>query len=111
LPEDLAGPADLPRFGVLEHEHEQVAGLAVFLPGEALVPPRGLLARGRRVGGEGGGAAAGQLGHLVDRAKVLAGRRADAIAHLPLPASRRIVSADKAARSARLSTIRNSSML
>src|SRR4030095_15654468 len=51
------------------------------------------------------------LRHLVNRREVLAADGPNAIAHARSPASRRMVSADSAARSARLSTIRNSSML
>src|SRR4029079_2107150 len=53
----------------------------------------------------------GQFRHLVHGAEVVAGRGADAKAHALLPASRNMVRADKAARSARLSTIRYSSAL
>src|SRR4029453_5656266 len=66
--------------------------------------------QGSPIRGQVGETASGQLGHLVDRAEILAVGRPYAEAHAAC-ASRRIVSADKAARSARLSTIRNSSML
>src|SRR6185369_17238637 len=58
-----------------------------------------------------GEAAAGQLGHLVDRREILAAGRTDQIVHAASPARRMMVRADSAARSCKLSVIRYSSML
>ena len=111
LAEHLAGAADLSALRILEHEHVEVARLRVVLAVEGFFGAGELGDQRAAVGRQVGEAAAGQLGHLVDGAEILAVRRADAEAHAGLPASRRMVSADKAARSLRLSTIRNSSAL
>src|SRR5207248_508769 len=55
--------------------------------------------------------AAGELGHLVDGTEIVAVRGPDSDAHAAPLISRKMDSADSAARSFRLSTIRNSSML
>src|SRR6185437_2569371 len=111
LPEDLAGAADLVPLGVLQHEHIEVGGLAVVAPLEALVGAIELGDQRAAIGGQVGEAATGELRHLVDGAEIVSGCGADPEAHAASAASRRMVSALRAARSARLSTIRNSSML
>ena len=84
---------------------------AALLVRERLLRARQLGDQGALVGGQVGEAAAGQLGHLVDRLEILVSRRPHPEAHKPSPcASLRIVSADRRARSARLSTIRYSAI-
>src|SRR5690348_6762201 len=111
LTEHLPGAADHPGLRVLEHEDIEIALLPVFLAGKGSVGAGELGHKRAAVRGQVGEAAAGQFGHLVDGAKILGGRGSDAKAHAPSAASRRMVSALKAARSARLSTIRYSSVL
>src|SRR5690348_5192075 len=110
LPEHLAGSADLARLGILQHEYVKIARLAVGLAREALVGPLELVDERCPLGRQVGESASRKLGHLVDGAEILARRRPHSVAHRP-SASRRMVSADKAARSDKLSVIRNSSML
>src|SRR5438067_2359208 len=110
LAEHLAGPADLAALRILEDEDVEVALLPVLLARERPVRAGELGDEGATVGGQVGEAASGQLGHLIDGAKILARGRTDPEAHVASVASRRMVSALNAARSGRLSTIRNSSM-
>src|SRR4051794_21307682 len=111
LAEHLAGAADLPGLWILEDEHVEIADLGVLVAGEALLRPVELADERLPIGREIGEAAARQFRHLVNGPEILAGRRSYAVAHGACPISRRMVSADNAARSARLSVIRNSSML
>src|SRR5215213_4330724 len=110
LPEHLAGAADLPRLRVLQHKHIEVAVLAIVRARKAGLRLRKLRDERCALRREVREPAAGQLRHLVDGGEIVGTGRPDAEAH-DSSAKRRIVSADKAARSARLSTIRNSSML
>ncbi len=95
--EDLAGAADLPGLAILQHEDEQVAGGIARSRAAKASSERDELGDERAlVGGQVGEAAAGQLGHLVDRLEILVPRRPDPEAHKASPAaSRRMVSADK----------------
>src|SRR5690606_33448429 len=107
--EHLACAADLAGLGILQHEDEQVALGAVLGPRQRLVGAGQLGDQCALVGGQVGEPAAGQLGHLVDRLEILRPCRAHPEAHRPSPlASRKMVSADNCARSARLAAIRNS---
>src|SRR5215203_3010971 len=111
LAEDLAGAADGAALEILEHEQIQIVELALAFAREPFRRFAELVLQRLLVGGQVGEAAAGQLRHLVERVEIVFAGGADAKTHAAPPAIRRIVSADKAARSARLSTIRYSSML
>src|SRR5947199_9547730 len=93
LTEHLAGAADLAALGVLEHEHVEIGGLLVLLTREGRVGPGELGDQCSTVGRKVGKAAAGQLGHLIDGAEILALSGTDAKAHGFPPASRRMVKA------------------
>src|SRR3982751_1556074 len=111
LAEHLAGAADFAALQILEHEDVEVAALLVAYAAERRIRSGELGDQGRTVGRQVGEPATGELRHLVDGLEVIAVCRADAEAHAASAARRRMVSADNAARSFRLSTIRNSSML
>src|SRR4051812_22064381 len=108
LSEDLASPADHTCLRILEHEDVQVGFLPFLLARKRSPRPFELGHQSAAVGGQVGEAAAGQLGHLIDGAEILAGRRADTKAHAA-PPRRKMVSALNAARWARLAVIRYSS--
>src|SRR5205085_11695531 len=109
--EYLARPADLLRLRVFEDKDVKVVGRSLIEPLETGLAALELILQRHFFRRQVGEPAAGQLGKIVESAQVGLAGRADAEAHLSPPASRRMVSADRAARSARLSTIRNSSML
>ena len=112
LGEQLAGAAHLAGFGVLQHQHEQlVAGLIGFGAAERLGAALQLGEQRRLFGRQVGETAAGQLGHFIEGLQIAFVGGADDEAHAwPRSAMRRMVTADSAARSGRLSAMRNSSV-
>src|SRR5687768_3061849 len=110
LAHQLAGAAHLAGRSVLEHQHELLVAERVALVAPGRLGALELAGEGLAVGGQVGEAAAGQLGHLVERLEVVGPRGPEAKAHRrPSVARRWRTSADKAARSLSEEAIKYSS--
>src|SRR3546814_7165508 len=109
LPENLAGAAHLAAVEILEHHQIEFVARIFLFRREARLGALQLGAERLSVGGQVGEAAAGQLRHLVNALQVARyGRPDHIIQNIPRSAILIMVRADSRARSARLSTIRNS---